>query len=184
MKYSVRQNPASFRFANTLSLSLIIVTRVMIRQVPIGSNLLNNPLHVFRGMNKKEGRSLAKAQRAPRRISPWVIEHQIPVNLRALRGIDFSPPLSPEALSSSLFLRDLGGGKILFYRKDLKETQIERSQHHPQQQVFFLCARNKSEIYFCHKMHKSHKKQTGHENVTWRFESGRISSDQFLIRNS
>jgi len=31
-----------------------------------------------------------------------VIKLQIPVNLRALRGIDFSPPISPEALPSSV----------------------------------------------------------------------------------
>jgi len=38
----------------------------------------------------------------PRRISPWVIKLQIPVNLRALRGIEISPPLSPEARPSSV----------------------------------------------------------------------------------
>ena len=38
----------------------------------------------------------------PRRISPCVIKLQTPVNLRALRGIELSPPLSPEALPSSV----------------------------------------------------------------------------------
>ncbi len=38
----------------------------------------------------------------PRRISPCVVKLQTPFNFRALRGIDFSPPLSPEALSSSV----------------------------------------------------------------------------------
>ena len=41
----------------------------------------------------------------PRRISPCVLKLQTSVNLcalRALRGIEFSPPVSPEALPSSV----------------------------------------------------------------------------------
>ncbi len=77
-----------------------------------------------------------------------MIKLQTPVNLRALRalrGIELSRPLSPEALPSSVASVTSVAGIYYFFRKDLKEMKRELSQHQAQHPGLFLCARNESE---------------------------------------
>jgi len=91
--------------------------------------------------NKLHNHQIAKAD------LPCVIKLQTPVNLRALRGIEFSPPVSPEALPSSVTSGSSVAEINYFYRKHLKETQRERSQHQAQHPGLFLFARNESKSF-------------------------------------